>query len=67
MEHKFTIAIEETIVQEFEVCANDATEALEKAKKNYRIGKYVLEPGEVCFKQIAIVNPCDGASEWTEF
>lgn len=63
----FKIAIEETVVSEFEVIAENADEAMEIAEMNYRKGKFVLEPGEVQFKQMAIVAPENEVSEWTEF
>lgn len=64
---KFTIALEETVVEEFEVEANTAEEALCIAQNNYKNGKFVLSPGEVQFKQLSIVRPESEASEWIEF
>ena len=62
---KFIIAIEETVVQEFEVMAEDSIEALEIAEQKYRKGEFVLEPGEVQFRQMASVG--DEPTEWREF
>lgn len=62
---KFIIAIEETVVQEFEVMAEDSIEALEIAEQKYRKGEFVLEPGEVQFRQMASVE--DEPTEWMEF
>ncbi len=62
---KFIIAIEETVVQEFEVMAEDSIEALEIAEQKYRKGEFVLEPGEVQFRQMASVG--DEPTEWMEF
>ena len=62
---KFIIAIEETVVQEFEVMAGDSIEALEIAEKKYHKGEFVLEPGEVQFRQMASVG--DEQTEWMEF
>ncbi len=62
---KFIIAIEETVVQEFEVMADDSVQALEIAEEKYRKGKFVLEPGEVQFRQMASVG--DEPTEWMEF
>ncbi len=64
---KYTVAIEETIVQEFEVEANDFGEALDIAEEKYRKGEFVLCPGEVHFKQMAVVKPNCEATEWKEF
>ena len=62
---KFVVAIEETVVKEFEVYAKNEDEALEMAEKKYISGEFVLEPGEVQFKQMALISPI--ASEWVEF
>lgn len=62
---KFIIAIEETVVQEFEVMAEDSIEALEIAEQKYRKGELVLEPGEVQFRQMASVG--NEPTEWMEF
>lgn len=64
---KFTIAIEETVVEEFEVEANDFGEALDIATEKYRKGEFVLCPGEVHFRKMAVVEPSCEATEWTEF
>lgn len=64
---EFTISIEELIVQEFKVMADNVEKAMETAEKNYRNGKFVLESGEVQFKQMAVVNPCEEVTEWIEF
>lgn len=64
---KFKVAIEETVVGEFEVEADNFAEALEKAEENYKKGKFVLEPGEVQFRQMAIVEPSNEKTEWREF
>ena len=62
---KFIIAIEETVMQEFEVMAEDGIEAMEIAEQKYRKGEFVLEPGEVQFRQMASVG--DELTEWIEF
>ena len=64
---KFIIAIEEMVVQEFEVFAENSEEAMNKAIENYKSGKFVLEPGEVQFKQMAILKPENEVTEWCEF
>ena len=64
---KFIIAIEETVVDEFEVEANSAEEAMEIAQENYRNGEFVLEPGEVTFKQMSVVKPSEESTGWVEF
>lgn len=64
---KFVIAIEETVVEEFEVKANSANEALYIAQNNYKKGEFVISPGEVQSKKISVVNPKSESSEWIEF
>jgi len=64
---KYTIAIEEIVVEEFEIEANDSGEALDIAAEKYRKGEIVLCPGEVRFKQMAVMKPDCEATEWSEF
>lgn len=64
---KYTITIEEAVAKDFEVEANDAEEAYETAERKYKSGKFVLDPGECQFKQIAITSPSNESTEWTEF
>ena len=64
---KYTIAIEETVVEEFEIEANDFGEALDIVAEKYRKGEIVLCPGEVQFKQMAVVKPNRESTEWSEF
>ncbi len=63
----YKIAIEETIVEEFEVMANSAEEALANAEQKYHDGEFVLTSGEVQYKQMAIVEPTAEESEWVVF
>lgn len=63
----YVIAIEETVVQNFEVEANSQEEALRKVETGYKNGHYVLESGEVQAKKMSIVKPEQNATEWIEF
>lgn len=63
---KFTIAIEETLVEEFDVVAESETEALEIAFHKYKNHDFVLENGEVQYSQMAIVNPNINNIDWVE-
>lgn len=53
---KYVIAIEEVVVQNFEIEADSQEEALNKLETGYKNGIYVLEPGEVQSK-MSIVKP----------
>ncbi len=64
---KYVITIEETVSKDFEVYAEDIAEALGKAEDNYRAGIFVLDPGELIFKQIAVTQPNDECTEWHQF
>ena len=64
---KYTIVIEETVVEEFEVEADDFEDALKIAAEKYRKGEFVLCPGELHFKQMAVVKPDRESIEWIEF
>ena len=64
---KYVIAIEETVVENFEIYAKDAESAMEIAEKKYYKGEIVLCPGECTFRQMAIVKPNTEVTEWIEF
>lgn len=63
---KYTITIEEMVSENFEVEAATADEAMEIAEQKYRDGEFVLEPGNLVCTQMAITNPSEEATEWTE-
>lgn len=63
---KYTITIEEMVSENFEVEAATADEAMEIAEQKYRDGEFVLEPGNLVCTQMAITDPSDEATEWTE-
>ncbi|EHO62862.1 DpnD/PcfM family protein [Dialister succinatiphilus] len=44
---KYTIIIEETVSEELTLEAENEEEALEEARRLYRQGKWVLEPGNL--------------------
>ena len=64
---KVKVAIEETVVQEFEfdVADGELDRAVDIAIQKYRDGELVLEPGEVQSRQISVVGP--EPTEWVEF
>lgn len=63
---KFVIAIEETVVGEFEVIAETENEAKEIAHKKYKNREFMLEPGECQHAQMAVVMPYRDKLEWIE-
>lgn len=67
MEKEFSVSIEETVVQDFKVFASNAEEAMRIAEEKYQRGIFILSPGEPCYKQMAILNPAEEATEWTSF
>ena len=64
---KYTVAIEETVVEEFSILAESEQEAIDIAIKKYKTGEFVLSPGEVQFHKISVVEPSSKAVEWFEF
>ena len=61
---KFTLIIEETVVDEFEVNANNEQEALEIARDKYKKGEFILSPGEVQYRQMTIKSPMKDEMNW---
>lgn len=61
------VIIEETVSQEFEVVVNDADEekAIDIAIQKYKNEEFILEPGEIQYRQIAVSNPENMA--WIHF
>lgn len=64
---KYIITIEETVAKDFEIEASSADEAYETAEQKYKSGRFILDPGECQFRQIAITGPRDECAEWREF
>lgn len=64
---KYVVAIEETVVQTFEVEANSQEEALRKVKTGYKNGNYVLESAEVQAKKMSVLNSDNEFDKWIEF
>lgn len=52
----YRVMIEETVCDVFTVEAETPEEAKEKISKGYRKGEYVLEPGNVAYTQMHIVD-----------
>ena len=64
---KFTVFIEEIVGEKFEVEAKDSQEAVNIAKEKYRDGTFVLEPGNLMFKRLAVADPQRETTEWLAF
>lgn len=64
---KFLVTIEELISENFEVDAETVEDAIEIAKEKYNNGKFVLEPGNLVSKQMAIVSNNNELNDWIEF
>ena len=56
----YVIAIEETVVQNFEVEANSQEEALRKVETGYK-------DGEVQAKKMSVLNSDNESDKWIEF
>jgi hypothetical protein len=65
---KFKVIIEETISQEFEVEAENFESAEDIATEKYYKGEFVLEPGEVDYKQMSIIDDeTQEQTSWFDF
>lgn len=64
---KHIVTIEETISDEFEVYAENEKQAMEIATEKYNNSEFILAPGKLCAKRMAIVLPDDAVTEWMEF
>lgn len=64
---KFIVTIEEKISQDFDIYANNITDALRIAEKGYNDGALVLAPGNLICKQISATDGKDHSVEWYEF
>lgn len=66
---KFTVTIEETVSDDFEIEADSAENALLAAERSYKRGEFVLEPGNLIFRQMAckLENTDEYCSDWGEF
>ncbi len=67
MKLRYIVSIEETISEDFEVYAETREDALEIAAKRYKNCEFVLDPGNLIYKQMAITFPEEKASTWAEF
>lgn len=61
----FIVNIEEVVSENFEVEADDKDEALEIVMRAYNSGEFVLEPGELVEKKIAVFDEAN--NEWSKY
>ncbi len=65
---KYSVLIEETVSEEFEVVADSREQAQDIAIDKYKSGEFVLEPGIVTQKKVCILPEDDSKNtEWNEF
>lgn len=60
----FTVIVEETVCSEFLVEAENEDEAWLLARRRYRDGEYVLEPGELTGARLCVVDASGNAEAW---
>ena len=64
---KFFVVIEETVLEKFEIEAESKEDAISKAIEKYDSCEFVLCPGDIEGRKIAIVNDDSEIDEWIEF
>ncbi len=64
---KYSIVIEEHIVQSFEVVAESEAEARRIAEQKYRDEEFVLMPETVAYRLMAVENLSGRDVKWLEF
>ena len=64
---EYKVVIEETVSGNFIVDAESAEAAREIAEGKYKSSEFVLEPGNLISKRMAILSPNIDEIEWREF
>ncbi len=64
---KYTITIEETISEDFEIIAESTEQARAIAIEKYNSGEFVLVPGNLIHKQMQISVDTVISTDWIEF
>ena len=66
--NRYIVNIEETVNEDFEVYAESPQEAFEIAAEKYENGEFVLEPGNLTDKKIAVFGENNEQFiDWEEF
>ena len=63
---KYTVIIEETVSDDFEIDANSESEAILRATEKYKNAELVLEPGKIQEVKIALVRENNEISHWEQ-
>ena len=63
---KYSILIEETVSGNFEVLASDEKEAKSIAEEKYKSGEFILAPGQVTNRALAVIRGNE-PTKWMEF
>ncbi len=63
----YSIVIEETVSKSFNVMASSKKQALAIAEDKYKTGEFVLDPGEVQQRKMAVIEAENIGIEWIEF
>ncbi|MDD7208140.1 MAG: DpnD/PcfM family protein [Faecalibacterium prausnitzii] len=61
------MTIEELISQTFDVMAENETDARRIVEEKYKSGEFVLEPGEVTVRHMAVTESGNDTETWMEF
>lgn len=63
----YSVIIEETISEEFEIEANSEEDAVSKAIQEYNKGNFVVGSENVEHRQIAVIGDDGEFKDWIEF
>lgn len=64
---EYKVMIEETVTATFTVVAESEAAAKKIAEAKYKNCEFVLEPGNLISKKMAVVPPKADCVEWSEF
>lgn len=64
MSKTFTVVIKEIVTDEFEIEAENESDAIETGIQKYKECEWVLEPGELEEERIAVIDKKGEFGEW---